>query len=151
MTSSPAVTASPSSVAPAATKTTAGTILKAALLGGAIAAVANLALYALARGVGVPFIAKFDPNAPAGPLPLPLVAVASLVPAVAAGLFFVVLQKLVRPAPKVFLAVAVVFTLLSFGGPMGLAEASAGTKGVLALMHVVAGLAITGSILRRVR
>lgn len=152
MTSSSAVSASrmssPSLPAP---KASAGTILKAALIGGAIAAAANLALYVIGRAIGVPFVAKFDPNAPAGTLALPFVAMASLVPALAAGVFFIVLQKLVRPAPKVFLAVAVVFTLLSFGGPIGLAEASAGTKAVLALMHVVAGIAIGGSILRSAR
>lgn len=127
-------------------------IVGAALAGGAVAAVANLAVYGLARAVGVDFLANYaGPEARVG-LPVPMIAVSSIVPALLGGVLYGLLRSLAPArARSVFLGIAVVFTLLSFAGPLGLAGASAGTKAALGVMHVIAAGAVVGSLLRRVR
>jgi hypothetical protein len=156
MTSTTSTPALPASPATATTTTTrprarAGRVLASALLGGAVAGALNLAVYAVARLAGVPFVGQFDPSGPAGPLPVPLVLVSSLVPAIAAGLFYLALRAITARANAAFVALAAIFTLVSFIPPLGIAGASLGTKLALEVMHVVAAIAITGSIVRRNR
>ena len=76
------------------------------------------------------------------------VIVASIVPAVAAALFALVLNRLATRPSKILIGVSIAFGLLSMMGPATLPGASFGLRVVLALMHVVSGIAIPAGILR---
>jgi Family of unknown function (DUF6069) len=117
--------------------------------GGALAAVTNIAIYFAARAAGVPMIGKFDPNLAASVLPAPLPAIASLVPALVGSAVLLGMNAVFTRPSKWFVPTAVIFTVLSMGGPLSVGEASAATKGVLMLMHVVAAIFITRSLVKR--
>lgn len=127
-----------------------GLSLKRALVGGVAGAVASFVVYGVARVAGVDFLGRFSgPDAPAGPLPVPMIAVASLVPAIVAGLAYFGLGKLVGAKARiVFVALAVAFGLFSLGGPASLGDASTSTRIALSIMHLVVAVAITGSLVR---
>lgn len=135
---------STASVAPSS----AGRLFSAAFIGGGIAAAANLVLYFATHAAGVEFTGRFDPNQPATGLMVPMVAVASILPALFAGLLALGLSKWTRSPALIFGVIAAVFALLSIGGPMGVAEASMGTKVVLSIMHLVAAAGIGGMLVR---
>ena len=61
------------------------------------------------------------------------------------------LRRLTEKADSAFVAIALVFGLLSMGGPAMLEGASLSTKVILGLMHVVAGVAIPLGIFRATR
>lgn len=128
----------------------AGALFKAALVGGAIAAVANMVLYGVSRAAGVDFIATYDPSAGPAPLLPFLPAVSSFVPSIVAALLMLGLGKATKRPATPFIVIAAVFTVLSLGGPMRL-DATMGTKVVLSLMHFVAAAAISVPLVRRVR
>ncbi len=121
---------------------------KGAALGAVAGALGNVALLLLAGAAGVSRVAEFVKGQPAVELALPQVAVASLVPAVVAALFAMALNAFSKSPARIFLGVSIAFGLFSLGGPLSLAGASLGLKVVLELMHVVAGVAIAGGILR---
>jgi hypothetical protein len=124
-----------------------GVLLKAGLLGGATAAVANLVLYAVARALfAVSFIIP-DMAAPGQTmsLPIPMIAIASVGPALLAALLLWLLGRFfVRPL-RIFQGISAVLLLLSLAPPMTL-EADLATRIVLTLMHVVAAAAIVGAL-----
>ncbi len=122
-----------------------------AIGGGVAAALVNLALYFLARAAGVAMEGAFSPGQPPGLLPLPPVALASIVPAIPAAILAWLLARFTGDAARNFSAIAVIFTLLSFAGPAGVAGASMETKVALGLMHIVAATGIAGSIHRALR
>ena len=76
---------------------------------------------------------------------------ASLVPALPAGLAALVVGRFGKSPATAFTALAVVFGVLSMGGPANLAGASVGLKVILALMHVVSAATITGGVVRSTR
>lgn len=123
-------------------------IAKGAFGGAIVAAILNVAVFGVAASIVGPLSGKFDPNAPATALPAFQVVVASIVPAIAATLFTMLLNTFTSKPSRILVFVAAGFTLLSMGGPMSIAEASGATKMALALMHVIAGAAITFGILR---
>lgn len=125
-----------------------GGIAKGALAGAAAGAVGNLVVFALTSAIAGPLTGKFDPKAAVFALPAAQVAIASMVPAVAAILFTLALNAFTAKPSRVLVIVAAVFTLVSFGGPMNIAEAGVATKVALSLMHVVSGVAITAGIVK---
>jgi hypothetical protein len=126
--------------------------LVAALQGGIVAAVLNYGVWLVAHALGVDFIARFEgPDAPTGPLPLPAIGFASVVPAFVAAGVLLLLDRWTRRGAQIFLAVAVVFTLASFASPHLLPDASLGTRLALDAMHVVAAVSIVYALLTRGR
>ena len=119
--------------------------------GGMAAALVNLGLLFLARGADVAMEGAFSPGQPPGVLPQPPVALASIVSAIPAALLAWLLGRFTGDPARNFALIAVIFTLLSFAGPAGVAGASTGTKVVLGLMHIVAATGIAGSIHRALR
>jgi hypothetical protein len=96
---------------------------------------------------GVDFLGNFDRHA-VGPLPVVMIGVSSIVPALIGALGLLGLNVLVQRPARIWVPLAVAFTLLSFLGPINIADASAGTKTALSVMHVVAAVAIVGAVLR---
>jgi len=123
----------------------------AGLAGAGLAAAGNLAVFGVARAAGVSLMGQFDPKAPPAALPIAMVVIASVVPALVATAALAVMNRLMRKPARVFAAIAAVFGLLSMGGPATLQGADGATKATLALMHVVAAAAIATALLRGAR
>lgn len=123
-------------------------IWKGGAIGAAAGAVVNVLLFAVAGAAGVDLAAEFAKGGPSTPLTFAPVVIASFVPFVFAALFATGLNRFVASPTRPFIAVAVVFALLSMGGPAGLGGASFGLKVLLGAMHVVSGILIAGGILR---
>ncbi len=125
-------------------------LLKAGLLGGAVAAVANVVVYVIAHAAGQTLTAQFQPGTVSA-LGVAPVIISSVVPSLlGAGLLYA-LARFVKPGVTVFAAIAAVFTVVSFGGPASLGDASTGTVVTLDVMHLIAGAAITTSLVRSAR
>lgn len=123
----------------------------AALMGGGLAAVGNLVVFAVAGTLGANLQIPATPGSTTlAPLTAGPVIGASLVPALFAGGLLAILGRFLRNPWPVFLVIAGVFLLVSFGGPLNL-PADTTTKLVLSLMHVVAGVAIVGALWRFAR
>lgn len=126
----------------------AGAVFKGAFVGAAAGLAGNLALFFIASAAGVAMTARFDPSTTPAPLALAPVVIASLLPAIPASLVALAVARFAKDPAKVFALVAVVFALLSMGGPAKLADAGGGLKLVLALMHAFSGAGITLGVLR---
>jgi hypothetical protein len=124
---------------------------RAALLAALVSAVANAVVFFITAALGVDLTGPFmGPDSPPAPLSVVQVIIASAVPVIAAAVLFWLLARFTpRPVP-IFIGIAVVFGLLSLGGPLTL-PVSDGLKASLAMMHVVAGAAITYVIIRETR
>jgi hypothetical protein len=121
-----------------------GRLLWVGPLAGVVAAIGNLIVFFIAKGVGVPFIMPLSgPESTPEPLPFFAVIMASVVPAIAAAIFLAILAKFTARAALIFTIVSVLFLLVSFGGPFSL-PVDLATQVALSLMHIVAGVAIVG-------
>jgi Family of unknown function (DUF6069) len=127
------------------------TLLTQAVGGGVIAALVNVGVHFLARTAGVSLEGVFAPGQPAAVLGLAPVVLASILPALPTALLAFVLVRFTGDPARVFGAIALVFTLISFAGPAGVAGASQGTKVAMGLMHIVAATGIGGAIHRVLR
>lgn len=125
-------------------------LLGHAFAGGAIAAVANVALYFGALAAGVTMTGEFQPGT-LGTLPVAPVAISSIVPGLFAAGVAAALQRFTKAPSRVFTIVSVVFCLLSLGGPAGVPQIGTGTLVVMELMHVVAAIGIAGGVLRAMK
>ncbi len=121
-------------------------MLPAALLAATAAATANLALYAVARGLlGVPFVMPYGgPGTPSERLPEGMVVLASAVPAFAAAALLWGLGRVVRRPLVVVGVVAPLVLLASFSGPLSLTDTAPSTRVALLVMHVAAATMILG-------
>ena len=110
------------------------------------AAIANLILFLITRGLGIPYIMPLQgPDAMLEALPASMVVIASVVPAIAATILFAILGKFLAQPIRVFWIIATVFLVISLAAPLTLPAAVAlSTKIGLTLMHVVAGATIVG-------
>ncbi len=89
------------------------------------------------------------PGTPLMPVTAGMVILTSAVPAIGATILLAILDKFVTRPFRVFQIVAVVFLLLSLGGPFSLpAEVPVSTKVILSVMHGIAAAAIVG-VLRK--
>lgn len=119
-------------------------LLWAAPLAGLAAAAGNLAVFGLARaGLGLPLDMPALGPSPAGPLGAVQVVFASFAPALAAGGFLWLLARFSAQPVRAFQIVAGVLLVLSLAGPLR-QPVELATRLVLLVMHLVAGLVITG-------
>lgn len=122
----------------------------AGFLGGAISAVVNLVLLFGAGAAGVAFTGEFQPGQPVAALGAIPVAISSIVPAIPGAILALILAKLAsKKSALIFGIIAVVFTLVSLGGPANVKGLSTGGLVVMELMHVVAAAGIGGMIWRK--
>lgn len=128
-----------------------GGLFKAALLGGAVAAVANVALLLGAQAAGVPMTGEFQPGTVSGLL-LPAVVLSSIVPGLVGALVaFGFKKRFAANAARNFAILSVVFTVLSFGGPANVPQLATSSLVVMELMHVIAALGLGGMLVRALR
>jgi asparagine N-glycosylation enzyme membrane subunit Stt3 len=118
-----------------------------ALTAGVIAAIVNVIVYFIAGAANVPLQIAAPGSSQLERLQLVPVILASLIPAFVAAGLLLILRRFAPRADTVFQVIALVFTLVSFGGPLGQPTDGA-SKFVLNLMHVVAGAIITIGLTR---
>lgn len=117
------------------------TIAMAGLKAILTAVLVNLALFFLFSALGVLDSSILLPqsNTPLTALP---VILASFAPLVVGTLVFWLLVRFTRNPVAIFTGVAVVFGLLSLGGPLSMTTLPLGYRLVLGLMHVVAAVSL---------
>lgn len=130
---------------------TTGGIFKGAAIGAGLGAAGNALLFFLGGAAGMSMIAELAKGQPPMRLAFGQVLVASFVPALFAALFTLLLNRFLARPSKVLVGVAIVFGLLSMGGPATVPGAEGAFRMLLAMMHVVSGVAIVGGILRFAR
>lgn len=135
----------------ATTELTTGGIFKGAAIGAGAGAVGNALLFFIGSAAGVPMVAEFAKGQPDAALGIGQVIGASFVPAIVAALFTLLLNKLSSRPSRILVGVALAFGLFSMMGPATVLGAGTGLRVILALMHVVSGVAISGGILRFAR
>lgn len=110
-----------------------------------LAVVGNAILYFIANAAVAGGLTAVPPGeTEATPLPLAVVIVATVVPAIVGAVILILLNRFNKPI-NIFRIIAVIVTILSFIPVFTLpASVSVGSKVFLALMHIVAAVAITG-------
>lgn len=136
---------------PPAREFIASRLIIAGPLGGAIAAGLNLVLFYAAKAAGVSLTATFQAKAPASALPFWMVVVGSIVPALIATEVLLVMNRFLPRPSRLFARIALVSAALSLNFPAALGGADAQTKITLGLMHLIAAISITVTLLRRGR
>lgn len=126
-------------------------IWQAVLVGGILSALGNLGVFAIASLLGVGLQVTAAPGSSTlVPLQVGQLIVASLLPALPAGLLLATLTRFLRNPWPLFLGIAGVFLVVSFMGPLNLPTDPANEL-VLNLMHVVSGIAIVGAFWKLTR
>jgi hypothetical protein len=124
-------------------------VAKAGAIAALGATIINLIFFFITRTLGLGYIMPMRPELPPEPLPASAVIFATVMPTIAATLFFLALGRFTKQPVRIFLIIAVVFLLFSFGGPMTLpASVTLGTKMALNVMHVFAGVIIVGVLVQ---
>lgn len=123
-----------------------GRLLLIGVAAAAVAAIANLAVFVIAKELfDVSFVMPYQgPDTTPEPLPPALVAISSVVPAILAALLLWILGRTVGRPLLIFQVASVVALLLSLGGPPTPEDTATSTKVALIVMHVVAGVIIIG-------
>ncbi len=124
-----------------------GRVLQTGLVVAIAAALVNVMVFVLAGDLlGIPFVFPYPgQGGPAAPLPITLVIMASVLPAIGAALLLAVLARMTRRSLRSFLIVGLVFLIVSLGAPLSLPVALA-TKLALSTMHLVAAAIIIGGL-----
>ncbi|HMO56193.1 MAG TPA: DUF6069 family protein [Roseiflexaceae bacterium] len=122
----------------------------AGLIGGGIAVVANLVVYALALVAGLPLLVPMPPDLVAATLPFYSVIMSTIVGAIGGTIVFALLARFTSRPVTIFIIISVVVTLASFGMPLSL-PMSLDTILVLNFMHIVAAVAIVWALVTRTR
>jgi len=124
---------------------------RAALIGGVLSVVGNLVVFFVAGWLGISLQVTAAPGSSTlVPLQIGQVIVASLLPALPAGLLLAALARFMSNPWPVFIGISGVFLVLSFAGPINLPTDPANEL-VLNLMHVVSAVAIVGALWRLAR
>jgi hypothetical protein len=140
-----------SSTAGAAEKVALGRIPLAGLLGAALAIVGNLILFYIASGLlGLQMALPMPPDNALMPLPAIAVIMSTLMGAIGGSILLAILGRFAPRPITIFLAISVIFTLISFGGPLSL-PVETSTMVVLSIMHIIAAVAIVWALVTRTR
>lgn len=116
---------------------------------GVVSAVANLIFFFVSSAAGIPFMIPVENPDVLEPLPAMVVAIASFVPAIGATILFALLGRFLSQGVRIFVIVSIVFLIASFALPFSLpAAVPVSTKIALNVMHVIAGVAIVGVLLK---
>ncbi len=116
-----------------------------------VAVIANLIVFYLAGALGVNFSGPFmGPDAPPSQLSLVEIIGATVVPAIAGGVFLWILNRFTAQPIRFFIIAAIIFGVLSLGGPLML-PVDGSVKVSLLLMHIITGTLIVGMLIRQTR
>jgi hypothetical protein len=134
--------ATPSSASSAPLPVPLSKLLLGGLLGGSLAAVGNLGVYALAR--------SFDASL-VEPLSMAAVMFASFLPALLAAGLYALLQRFTTFATRLFVIIMVAAGLVTMIWPIMLESTDIGTRFTLAVMIAVATVIVTWSLVWQIR
>ena len=128
-----------------------GRLAAAGAIAAIIAAVADVVVYSIARASGVSMVMPYQWGQPPAVLPISIIVLTVVVAAVLATIAFGLLVKFTLRGMRVFQIVSVPALLVSFAGPLSLAQTAGSTKATLVAMHIVAaaGMVATLSLLGR--
>ena len=117
---------------------------QATIMAGGVAAVVNVAIYGVAKGMGADLIVPESPGSDAvEELAVPSVLMSSIVPILVAGLLAVVLRRFATGRASTIFTIVVAIGFVGSFMPFLTSDFSAGTAVALFLMHpVVAGAAL---------
>jgi len=120
------------------------------LIGGALAFVSVLILFAVARLLGVTLLVGAPPDQTAlVPLTAIQLMLFTFIPAVIATVLYAVLRLILKQnATRIFQVIAVIILLLSLGGPLSM-SVSVANKIILVLMHIMTALSIVWALTLR--
>ena len=127
-----------------------GKLAGQAMIGGAAAAVVNLALFFGARAAGVALTGEFQPGV-VSELLIPAVVISSFCPGLIGAGIALAFAKFTKAPARNFGVLCVAFTILSLGGPANVPQLGMGALIVLELMHVVAAVGLGGMLVRALR
>jgi len=116
----------------------------AAVLGATAAAVA---IWAIAIPAGAELTVSFGPGQPIQKVTVVNVVVAALVGSLAGWGLFALLRRFTTKARAAWTVIAIVFALVSLGGPLS-ATASTGTKVALVAMHLAVATVVIAALRR---
>ena len=131
-----------------------GKIPGAAAAAAIIASAGNLAAFFLAKEMlGVPFLMPTDPGSTSlAPLTPYDVVFACALPAIGAGIFLIIIDKLDKRPFPVFFCVSAFFLIFSVAFPVSLPDSvSFGTKISLEVMHMIGAVSIVGAFMKLAR
>lgn len=120
------------------------------LLGGSLAAVGNLGVYALARSFDASLVAEYQPGE-VSVLSMGSVMFASFLPALLAAGVYALLQRFTAQATRLFVIVMVVAGLVTMIWPITLEATDVATQVTLAAMVAVATAIITWALVWQTR
>jgi hypothetical protein len=115
----------------------------------AVSVIGNVSLFYLFSAIGWFSEAVIIPNANA-PLTIFPVIMASIVPLVFAALLFLLLVRFTAKPVQIFGIIALLFLVISFGGPFSIPNVPIMMAIGLNIMHVVAGVASYWSLSKTV-
>jgi hypothetical protein len=129
-----------------------GKVWQAGLMAAILAAIANLIVFFVSSQLlSSPLLIPAQPGSTdLAPLTAIPVVAATVIPIIGATILLALLGRWVARPFTVFTIIAVLFLLLSFGGPLTL-PVDGVTKLVLNLMHIVAGGVAIGILTTRAR
>jgi Family of unknown function (DUF6069) len=111
-----------------------------------IAAVADVVVYSIARASGVSMVMPYQWGQPPAVLPISVIVSTVVVAAVLATIAFGLLVKFTLRGMRVFQIMSVAALLVSFAGPLSLAQTAGSTKATLVAMHIVAATGIVAAL-----
>lgn len=125
---------------------------QAGLLAALLAVIGNLLVFFVSNQLlSSPLLIPTQPGSTElAPLTAVMVTVATIIPILGATILLSLLGRWVARPFTVFTIIAVLFLLISFGGPLSL-PVDGTTKLILNLMHVVAGVSAIGVLTTRGR
>ncbi len=119
-----------------------GRLAAAGAIAAIVAAVADVVVYSIGRASGVSMVMPYQWGQPPAVLPISIIVSTVLVAAILATITFGLLVKFTLNGVRVFQIVSVPALLVSFAGPLSLAQTAGSTKATLMAMHVVAAAGI---------
>lgn len=127
-------------------------IVRATLIGAVLAAVVNAVLWAIMRLVlALPMVIQMGgPASPTQPLGIVPVVVATIIPAIGAGVLLALLGRFTRRPYTIFLILSAVFLLLSFLSPLSL-PGDLPVKLAFEVLHIGAAAAIVWALVTQTR
>jgi uncharacterized protein DUF6069 len=123
-----------------------GRLVTAGAIAAVIAAVADVVVYSIGRASGVSMVIPFQWGQPPAVLPISVVVLTVVVAAILATVTFGLLVRFTLNGVRTFQIVSVPALLLSFGGPLSLAQTDGSTKATLMAMHIVAAAGIVTAL-----
>jgi hypothetical protein len=123
-----------------------GRLAAAGAIAAIIAAVADVVVYSIARASGVSMVMPYQWGQPPAVLPISIIVSTVVVAAVLATIAFGLLVKFTLRGMRVFQIVSVPALLVSFAGPLSLAQTAVSTKATLVAMHIVAAAGMVGAL-----